>query len=255
MGGTKDIMGKLKFVQVGPDLGDATANYDVEVDKECRTLFEFVAVVLLEKQNEWGTIYPLKDDMSWLGAHGIEYSHGAITNNPNRLEEKYEGWVIDRVTANGGWSSMDYYVHLIKADDEATKEPAENERRDNEEEKGGETMAKGKIVNALIEKVSLSMEDHGVLCYYLTLKMNGMGCNYGGRVIGKGYLGAKDFEGYAKGTEAIMRIMDVVGVHRWEDLKGKYVRVDLPDCGGSVARIGNIIEDKWFDQKEFFQDA
>lgn len=116
-------------------------------------------------------------------------------------------------------------------------------------------MAKSEIVNALIEKVSLSMEDHGVLCYYLTLKMNGMGCNYGGRVIGKGYLGAKDFEGYAKGTEAIMRIMDVVGVHRWEDLKGKYVRVDLPDWGGSVEKIGNIIEDKWFDQKEFFQDA
>ena len=43
------------------------------------------------------------------------------------------------------------------ADDEATKEPAGSERRDNEEEKGGETVAKGEIVNALIEKVSLSM--------------------------------------------------------------------------------------------------
>ena len=116
-------------------------------------------------------------------------------------------------------------------------------------------MAKGEIVNALIENVSLSMEDHGVLCYYLQLRMIGMGCNYGGRVIGKGYLGAKDFEGYAKGIEALMRIMDVVGVERWENMMGKYVRVELPDWGASVEKIGNIIEDKWFDQKEFFRDA
>ena len=111
---------------------------------------------------------------------------------------------------------------------------------------------KGEIVNALIENVSLSMADHGALCYYLTLKMNGLGCSYGGRVIGKGYLGAKEFQGYEKGTEALMRIMDVVGVHRWEDMKGKYVRVELPGWGGIVDRIGNIIEDKWFSQSEFF---
>lgn len=110
----------------------------------------------------------------------------------------------------------------------------------------------GEIVNALIENVSLSMEDHGALCYYLTLRMNGCGCGYGGHVIGKGYLGAKEFQGYEKGTEALMRIMDVVGVHRWEDITGKYVRVELPGWGGIVDRIGNIIEDKWFSQKEFF---
>ena len=116
-------------------------------------------------------------------------------------------------------------------------------------------MERNEIVNALIENVSLSMADHGVLCYYLTLKMNGCGVNYGGRVIGKGELGADEFEGYAKGTEALMRIMDVVGVEKWEHLKGKYVRVVLRGWGETVEKIGNIIEDKWFDQREFFQDA
>jgi hypothetical protein len=66
------------------------------------------------------------------------------------------------------------------------------------------------------------------------------------------YLGAKDFKGSAKGTEALMRIMDVVGVHRWEDIKGKYIRIVDPGWGGIVDKIGNIIEDKWFSQKEFF---
>ena len=116
-------------------------------------------------------------------------------------------------------------------------------------------MQMGEIVNAKIENVSLTMADHGVLCYFLTLKMNGCGVNYGGRVIGKGWLGANadEFEGYAKGTEALMRIMDVVGVERWENLKGKYVRVELNGWGETVEKIGNIIEDKWFDQKEFFE--
>ena len=140
---------------------------------------------------------------------------------------------------------MDYYVRF-KSANEGT-----SERRDDAE--GSENMGtKDEIVNAMIENVSLSMADHGVLCYYLTLKMNGCGCSYGGRVIGKGYLGAKEFQGYEKGTEALMRIMDVVGVEKWEDMKGKYVRVELPGWGGIVDRIGNIIEDKWFSQEAFF---
>ncbi len=111
---------------------------------------------------------------------------------------------------------------------------------------------KDEVRNARISNVSLTMEDHGVLCYFLTLEMNGAGCSYGGYVIGKGYLDADEFEGFSKGTEALMRIMDVVGVSRWEDLKGKYVRIVDPGWGGVVNKIGNIIRDKWFDQKDFF---
>ena len=110
------------------------------------------------------------------------------------------------------------------------------------------------IRNARIEDVTLSMVDHGVLTYGLTLDMGGLGCVYGGICIGKGYLGAKEFEGSAKGLESLMRIMNVVGVERWEDLKGKYIRIEDPGWGGIVDKIGNIIEDKWFSQKEFFAE-
>lgn len=114
---------------------------------------------------------------------------------------------------------------------------------------------KGEFVNARIKHVTLSMADHGVLTYGLTLDFGGSGCVYGGIVIGKGYLGAKAFEGYAKGMEALMRIMNVVGVERWEDLTGKYIRVVDPGWGGIVDMIGNILEDKWFSQKDFFGDG
>lgn len=110
------------------------------------------------------------------------------------------------------------------------------------------------IYNMKITHVSLSMADHGVLTYGLTLEGSGYGVVYGGYVIGHGYLGAKEFHGSAKGIEALMRIMDTVGVERWEDLTGKYVRVFSDGWGSTISKIGNIIEDKWFDAKEFFSD-
>ena len=111
------------------------------------------------------------------------------------------------------------------------------------------------IENAKITHTDLSMADHGVLTFTLTLEGAGWGTNYGGYVIGKGCLGAKTFEGSAKGTEAIMRIMDTVGVERWNDLKGKYVRVYTGGWGATITKIGNIISDKWFDIKEFFSEG
>lgn len=110
------------------------------------------------------------------------------------------------------------------------------------------------IINAKITDVSLNMKDHGVLVFYLTLDGYGWGCNYGGYILGKGYLGSKEFEGNAKGLEALMRIMDVVGVQSWEEIKGKYVRVINPDWGNVITTIGNIVENKWFNAEEFFEN-
>jgi hypothetical protein len=108
------------------------------------------------------------------------------------------------------------------------------------------------IKNAKITKVSLSMADYGCLTFYITLDGGGWGCNYGGYCIGKGYLGAKSFRGSEAGLEVLMRIMDTVGVECWEDLKGQYCRVKTEGWGGKILSIGNILKDKWFDIKEFY---
>lgn len=70
------------------------------------------------------------------------------------------------------------------------------------------------ILNAKITSASLSMADHCCLTYYLELDMGGATCSYGGLCIGHGYLGADKFEGSPNGLEAMMRIMDTVGVDR-----------------------------------------
>ena len=62
------------------------------------------------------------------------------------------------------------------------------------------------------------------------------------------------YEGSAAGMEVIMRIMDIVGVSRLEDMKGKYVRVATKKWGDTVKIIGNIIKDRWFDYQSFYAD-
>lgn len=112
------------------------------------------------------------------------------------------------------------------------------------------------IENALITNVDLSMEDHGCLTLSITLNGGSWGVVYGGYCLGKGYLGAKDdyFSGSAAGMESIIRIMDVVGVERFQNLKNKYVRVATKGLGHSVNIIGNILKDQWFDIETFFVD-
>ncbi len=111
------------------------------------------------------------------------------------------------------------------------------------------------IKNVKITNVSLTMADHGCLTFYLTLEGDGWGVNYGGYCIGFGFLGSDSFTAEnGGGLVAMMKIMDTVSVEKWEDLKGKYIRIVNEGWGSSVKKIGNIIEDKWFDIDEFFKN-
>ena len=51
-----------------------------------------------------------------------------------------------------------------------------------------------------------------------------------------------------------MRIMDVVGVDSFKAMEGKYVRAELEGLSCPIKKIGNIIEDKWFDYREFYKE-
>lgn len=109
------------------------------------------------------------------------------------------------------------------------------------------------IKNALITSSSITMADHDCLTFWLTLKLESGGVNFGGYCIGHGGLDADSFDSSPKGLEAMMRIMDVVGVSKWEDLAGKYIRYEDDGWGSTVTVIGNIMKDKWFDIDEFFK--
>lgn len=109
------------------------------------------------------------------------------------------------------------------------------------------------IENAKITNVSISMADHGVLTFSLTLEGGDWGVCVGDYVIGHGYLGAEEFTAEnGSGLVAMMKIMDTVGVETWEDLKGQYIRVKTEGYWSPVHIIGNLLKDKWFDFEEFF---
>lgn len=109
------------------------------------------------------------------------------------------------------------------------------------------------IENAKITNVSITMEEHGCLTFWLTLEGEGWGCGYGGYCIGKGYLNADEFTAdNGNGLVAMMKIMDTIGVERWEDLKGQYCRVEVGSWGDRITTIGNIMKNKWFNIEEFF---
>lgn len=98
------------------------------------------------------------------------------------------------------------------------------------------------------------MENCGCISLNVVVKGAGWGCVFGGYSLGHGYLGAKEFSGYGPGMESIARIMDTVGVTKLSDLEGRYIRTAVTR-DRRLKIIGNIINDKWFDIKSFFEDA
>lgn len=110
------------------------------------------------------------------------------------------------------------------------------------------------IENAKITGTSITMADHGCLTFWVTLEGGSWGCGFGGYCIGHGAMGykPKEFTATGSGLVAMMRIMDTVGVHRWEELKGKYVRCKVSRSCEGIDEIGNIIENKWFNIREHF---
>lgn len=111
------------------------------------------------------------------------------------------------------------------------------------------------IKNAVIESVSLQINDHGILDLWLSLKYEGGLCQgFGGYTL---YL-PKSFKHHSIQSFAghyIYRCMEVVGVEELNAMKGKAIRVQLDNdgLGGKIEGIGHIIKDDWFFPKLDFQ--
>lgn len=110
------------------------------------------------------------------------------------------------------------------------------------------------IRNAIIFKTQLGREDHGILTFMIFVKFgDGGGCGIGGYVLDERNKDTGERVFSAESMEAVSKILDTVGVDYWEDLKGKYIRVKENGWGSPIDEIGNVLEDKWFNLKEFFR--
>ena len=104
--------------------------------------------------------------------------------------------------------------------------------------------------NAKIDGTHLGLEDHGIMTFFLYMDYGGSGQGFGGYSLD----GKSGTIGHGKSILAIRRILEVIGVTKWEDLKGKYCRVRRGErWNGTIKAIGHIVEDKWFDIEEHFK--
>lgn len=107
------------------------------------------------------------------------------------------------------------------------------------------------ISNAKISSTMLGIEDHGIMTFSIMMDMGGSGQGFGGYTLD----GKSGTIGHPKSILAIRKILEVVGVEKWEDLKGKYCRIKKDsEWNGPIKAIGNIIKDDWFSLEEFFRE-
>jgi hypothetical protein len=90
------------------------------------------------------------------------------------------------------------------------------------------------IHNARITSTMLGFEDHGIFTAFVFVSADGASQGFGGRFLTGDYT-----------EKFITGVLRAVGVESWEELRGKYVRVDRQ--GGLLRRIGHILEDRWYD--------
>lgn len=99
----------------------------------------------------------------------------------------------------------------------------------------------------------LGYEDHGVFSGHLTFEYGDhAGQGFGGYALS----GKNPKDSYYKNQYCAMfieGILQTVGVKKWEDLVGKYVRVEAEF--EKIHRIRNIIEDKWFDPEMLYKQT
>ena len=106
----------MRFDQTGGPFGDETCNYNVSVPAGT-TVGEFIKSVLM--RDEWGHI---KID-NWNSEPICHYRRGKLVQGrfpykddlPIDPPDSELGKVISSITANGGWSAMDYVISTVGA--------------------------------------------------------------------------------------------------------------------------------------------
>lgn len=110
------------------------------------------------------------------------------------------------------------------------------------------------IKNAQITGTMLGREDHGIFTFMIFVKCEGWQCGIGGYALDyyDKETGKRVYS--TKSLEAVSKILDVVDVGRWEDLNGKYIRIKDNSLGSTIDEIGNLMEEKWFNLRDFFSN-
>lgn len=110
------------------------------------------------------------------------------------------------------------------------------------------------IHNAKITGTMLGIEDHGIMTFLVYLESDCWGIGFGGYALDEYDTKLERRVGIGMSLDLLKEIMEVVGVDKWEDLEGRYVRVASEGWGGKALGIGNILKERWVYPEEFFSE-
>ena len=106
--------------------------------------------------------------------------------------------------------------------------------------------------NAIIRSATITYRDRGFLDCIIDLEYGCTTQTFGGYVL---YL-PKSFSAHKINSPAghfIFRVMEVAGVEKWDELKGKTIRVRADNF--RVVAIGHIVKDDWFTPAEVMREV
>lgn len=109
---------------------------------------------------------------------------------------------------------------------------------------------RNETLNAKITETKLG-EDYGYLTAYIYVKGNGWGGSMGGYCL-DGWCNEAGGYSSSDGYGAIIELMKTLEVNKWEDLKGKYVRVHVNEHN-MIDKVGHLMKDKWFSFTKYFE--
>jgi len=98
----------FRLTQNTPGRGDATAGYEVTLDREY-TVQEFIDAILQNKSNDWGYI-GIEAPGTFFGSPNCQYKYGSVVTE--QLPADILSRKIKKAKADGGWSRMDYLFEL-----------------------------------------------------------------------------------------------------------------------------------------------
>lgn len=110
------------------------------------------------------------------------------------------------------------------------------------------------ILNAKITSADIFIEDHDILTFGINIQTSAGW----GTTIGMFYLDWTDNEDKrvpATYTSTVIRtILETVGVRKWSDLAGTYIRIDDNDQhNSSITKIANLMKDNWVDLRNIME--
>ncbi len=106
----------FRFIEDGPERGDCTAPYRIDLGNTPYTVEDFINEILTDHARDWGkiTVY----SPSGKAVYVARYKYGTLLGFPANNLMVFR---IDHVFADGGWTRMDYSI-TVKTPEDFEKE-------------------------------------------------------------------------------------------------------------------------------------